>query len=285
MKNVIEFVKWGLTHVKKSSVPSKAILPIDRSLVGSAGEWEYLFGTTGRKVTQSLLNSKYSSYYKKNGWTRAEFDAATKGWVAAGKIVCDCQGVEDYFSKADTNARGNYARYCTDKGLCSAIKRPYVLGEAVFNGKTTSSISHVGWVCGFMPDGDVLVMEERGLSYGFVVTRMSKRSWKYRGLMTKRYSYSNADKQPETTTPAASGAAIFTRLLKYGRKGDDVIELKKLLIKEGYSKGITVNTKSSRNFYGSTRTQVKAYQRDNGLTVDGIAGKNTITALGGVWRG
>lgn len=78
---------------------------------------------------------------------------------------------------------------------------------------------------------------------------------------------------------------VFKRVLKYGSRGDDVIELKKLLINAGYSKGITVNTKSSGNFYGSTRKAVKAYQRDNGLAIDGKAGKNTITALGGVWNG
>lgn len=78
---------------------------------------------------------------------------------------------------------------------------------------------------------------------------------------------------------------VFKRVLQYGSRGDDVIELKKLLINAGYSKGITLNAKSSENFYGSTRKAVKAFQRDNGLTIDGKAGKNTITALGGVWNG
>ena len=174
--HVLDFIKWGLTHVKKSSVPVGAILPIPVSEVGSAGEWEYLFGTTGEKVTQSLLNNKFNSYYSKNGWTRTQFDKATAGWVKAGKIVCDCQGVEDYYSKSQTNANGNYVRYCNDKGLCTTIPRPYVLGEALFNG-SSSKKTHVGWVCGFMPNGDVLVMEERGLSYGFVVTQMNKRAW------------------------------------------------------------------------------------------------------------
>ena len=284
MKNVIEFIKWGLTHVKKASVPNYAILPIPYEEVGSAGEWEYLFGTTGRKVTKSLIESKYKSYYHKNGWTRAQYDKATKGWVEAGKTVCDCQGVEDYYSTSDTNANGNYMNYCTSKGLCSQITRPYVIGEAVFNG-TSSRKTHVGWVCGFTADGDVLVMEERGLAYGFVVTRMSKRSWKYRGLMTKRYSYDSAEKQPENRPLSDNGATTFTRVLKYGVKGNDVIELKKLLIAKGYGKGITTNTSSSRNFYGSTRTAVKNFQRDNGLTIDGKAGKKTITALGGKLNG
>ena len=273
MDNVIEFVKWGLTHVKRNTIPQNAILPLEREKCG-VEPWEYLWGTNGHKATQYLIDSRFESYYERNGWTRSEYDAVTKGWVERKQIVSDCQGVEDAFSHSQTNANGNYVRYCTDKGLCSRINRKYVLGEAVFNG-TDSKKTHVGWVCGFMPDGDILVMEERGLAYGFVVTRMSQRSWKYRGLMTKRYIYNIAD----------VGQYVFKRVLKYGSRGDDVIELKKLLINAGYSKGITVNTKASGNFYGSTREAVKAYQRDNGLTIDGKAGKNTITALGGVWNG
>ena len=281
MKNVLDFIKWGLTHVKRGTIPKDAILPINRDECGT-DPWEYLFGTTGRKVTQSLLDQKFNSYYSKNGWTREEYDAVTKTWVARKVTVCDCQGVEDYFSKSDTNANGNYVNYCTEKGLCKNITRKYVIGEAVFNGSSTKK-THIGWVCGFMPNGDVLVMEERGLDYGFVVTQMSKRSWKYRGLMTKRYIYDggagSAEVQPDTVKP------VFNRLLKYGRKGADVIELKKLLIKAGYSQGITTDTASSGNYYNNTVKAVKAYQRDNGLTVDGKAGKNTITALGGLWNG
>lgn len=278
MENVRKFIEWGLMRAKKATVPAGAILAIDTDLVGSAGEYEYLFGTTCRQVTQSLLDKKYNDYYKKNGWTKAEYEEATEGWVKAGKIVTDCQGLLDGYLGNDTNANGNYVNYCTDKGLCKNIKRPYVIGEAVFNG-SSSKKTHVGWVCGFMPDGDVLILEARGLSYGVVITRMSKRAWKYRGLMTKKFSYEETTQQPE-----ASGY-VFTRVLKYGRSGEDVLELKKLLIKEGYSKGITLNTANSKNFRSATTALVKSFQRDAGLTVDGKAGVNTITALGGIWRG
>lgn len=279
MENVTNFITWALKRAKKSTVPSKAVLAIDRALVGSEGEAEYLWGTSGRTVTQSLLDARWKSYYKPNGWTETDYKEITEGWVAEKKRVSDCQGLLDWYLGNDTNANGNYRNYCTDKGLCAAISRPYVIGEAVFNG-TDSKKTHVGWVCGFMPDGEALVVEERGLAYGCVITRMSKRKWKYRGLMTKKFSYEQTTAQPET-----EGSFAFTRQLKYGRKGDDVIELKKLLIKAGYGKGITTNTSSSRNFYGTTRTRVKEYQKDNGLTVDGIAGPNTIRTLGGNWQG
>ena len=276
MKNVVEFIKFAVGHAKNVNISDDYIITGN---VGCDGSWEYLWGCRGQVVTDSLLISRYNSYYKKNGWTKGQYDKATKNWVKDGKHVTDCQGLLDAYLGNDTNANGNYNNYCTEKGLCSAIKRKYVIGEAVFNGSDTKK-THVGWVCGFTKKGVPLVVEARGLAYGVVITNMEKRSWKYRGLMTKKFSYDESEPQPAT-----SKKWIFTRPLKYGCKGDDVVELKKLLIADGYGDGITIDKKSSKNFYGATKKEVKAFQRDSGLTVDGIAGKNTITALGGVWDG
>ena len=82
-----------------------------------------------------------------------------------------------------------------------------------------------------------------------------------------------------------SGIYIFTRVLKYGCSGQDVIELKKLLIAKGFDKGITVDTKSSQNYRSATRRNVKNFQKSVGLKADGIAGHDTIISLGGVWLG
>lgn len=248
--------------------------------MGTDGVWMYLWGTKGQIVTQSLLDARYASYYGPNGWSRAEYDYVTRGWVAERRHVTDCQGLLDCYLKSDTTANGNYRNYCTDKGKISEIKRPWVIGEAVFNG-TDAKKTHVGWVCGFCGT-DPVVVEARGLKYGVVITRLSKRSWAYRGLMTKKFSYDPAP-QPEPPTPPEPGVFIFTRPLKYGCQGEDVIELKKLLIAHGYSEGITVDTPTSESFGGQTRARVKEYQKDNHLTVDGIAGRNTITSLGGVY--
>lgn len=273
MENVKNFIKWALSHTDPLTVPKNALIDYP---VGSDGVWEYLWGTTGQVCTQKLLDARWKSYYSKNGWTKTEYDAATYGFVEDHIHVSDCQGLLDAYMKKDTNANGNYVNYCTDKGLISAIDRPWQIGEAVFNGSSTKK-THVGWVCGFMPSGEALVVENRGLVYGVIITRMSKRSWKYRGLMTKKFTY---DPQP-TPEPTPPDKFIFRRNLKYGSVGDDVIELKKLLINTGYSNGITINTKSSKNFRSSTRRCVKEYQRDNGLTVDGVAGSKTIRSLGG----
>lgn len=187
--NVISFVVWALSHAKRASVPDGAVLCVDLQDVGRDGEWEYLYGTTGRRVTQSLLDERYANYYSRKGWTRAEYDRATSGWIERGVTVCDCQGLEDYYSGSDTNCQGNWDRYCTDRGSISSITRPYVIGEAVFRANSSGRMVHIGWVCGYMPDGDPLIVEERGLSYGCVVSRLSQRDFTHRGLMTKRYKY------------------------------------------------------------------------------------------------
>lgn len=279
MENVIEFVKWALMRAKKSTVPKGAILPIPLSEVGSVCEAEYMWGTSGATITQKLLDARFKSYYSKNGWTRAEFDAATKGWVEAKKKVTDCQGLNDWYMGRDTNANGNYVNYCTDKGLMTSIKRKYVLGEAVFNG-TDSKKTHVGWICGFMSNGDPLVVEAQGLKYGVVVRYLKKRSFKYRGLMTKKFKYEEIEPD-EPVKPIDPSTFVFTRQLKYGMVGEDVKELKKLLNKQNLGTDLTI---TNPNFLGTTRKVVKLAQKALGIKVDGIAGPITISALGGTFK-
>ena len=55
---------------------------------------------------------------------------------------------------------------------------------------------------------------------------------------------------------------------------------KRLLAAAGFG-GLTLGNK---NYYNKTKNTVKAFQKANGLTVDGKAGPLTIAALGGVWK-
>lgn len=264
-----EFVTWAVGHAKKTNMAK------DGYLCGIAGvdPWVYLYGTNGNKVTQALLDLKFHTYYSKHGWTRERYDAITAKWPEEGKISTDCEGLYDAWAHIDVNADCNYRHFCEQKGLISEIDRPYVIGEAVFNG-TALKKTHVGWICGFTKNGTPLVVEARGLAYGVVITSMAKREWKYRGLMTKTFSYAASEIQPGVIT------YTFTRTLKYGVKGDDVCEMKKLLIARGYDEGITPTNKT---FGAATRRMVRAFQMDAGLTVDGKAGRKTIRALGGIY--
>lgn len=66
--------------------------------------------------------------------------------------------------------------------------------------------------------------------------------------------------------------------LSYGSSGDEVRKLQQSLINAGYDLG---NTGADGKFGPKTQAAVKKYQADNGLTVDGIAGNHTLTALYG----
>lgn len=178
----------------------------------------------------------------------------------------DCSGLVFWTLKtlglqeSDLSSRGLYAK---SKKIEAADLRP---GDLVFyhDGK---QIVHVGvWV------KNGYQIECRGRDVGVVKNKRKAGYWnrfgRWPGLV-----------QPEP------GGYVFTRLLKYGCTGEDVVELKKLLIAHGFTTGITIDTPSSRRFGSETKKRVKEYQKAAGLKVDGIAGPDTITSLGGVWDG
>ncbi len=77
-----------------------------------------------------------------------------------------------------------------------------------------------------------------------------------------------------------AGAAIYNNktydvLSKKGATGNEVIQIQKKLKNWGYYNG------DIDGIYGSkTKAAVEKFQRKNGLTVDGIAGTNTLNAMG-----
>ena len=196
MYNVYDFVRWALTHVKPATIPSGAVLPLSVDFCGTE-PWEYLFGSVRVKTTQDTLDRYYENHYKAQ-MTREEYDAITRNWDRNG-YATDCQGLLDAYltyecgSPTDINANMNYEYWCAEKGKIAEMGRPYVIGEALFMGTDTKK-NHIGWVCGQDKDGNILVVEARGIAYGVVVTRLDGRAWKYRGLMTKKFDYS---KEPE----------------------------------------------------------------------------------------
>ena len=89
--------------------------------------------------------------------------------------------------------------------------------------------------------------------------------------------YSNVPKPIEAVTkPVESGSAISFEQLSKGSKGKSVKILQALLIAAGYSCG---PYKNDGDFGGSTEAAVRNYQRENGLSDDGIAGPKTWNSL------
>lgn len=183
----------------------------------------------------------------------------------------DCSGLGMYYLQNyshvlphDYNANGMMH-------LCTMVDKPKK-GYWVFRVKSDGRASHIGYMV-----SDTEVVHSKGRAYGVVKERYKSSYW-HRVGNPKCIDF-DADPEP------IPGPYIFDRVLKYGCVGNDVIELKELLIAHGFSKGITVDTASSERFGSNTKRRVKDYQKSVGLKVDGIAGHDTIVSLGGVWLG
>ncbi len=81
---------------------------------------------------------------------------------------------------------------------------------------------------------------------------------------------------PTNVTPVPAGSFTYTRKLEYGNQGDDVRLLQQRLLDLGY---FPAGTKLSGNYYDQTIEAVRAFQRNNGLKADGVAGEQTLRML------
>ena len=228
MTNILDFIRWALTHVNPNTVSSGAVLANGTATNVGTEPWHYLYGTVKSKTTAARIEERWRNHYSKT-WTREAYDRATAA-MSPDDYATDCQGLLDAYltyvqgEKTDVNADYNYRKWCTDKGRISEIERPYKLGEAVFMANSRGKMSHVGWICGLDLDGELLVVEARGLSYGVVITRLEDRPWTHRGLMTKKFDYKE-DK------PMATKFEVIKPMLK----GEGVKAMQNALNANGYT--------------------------------------------------
>ena len=99
---------------------------------------------------------------------------------------------------------------------------------------------------------------------------------------TQQVLYSASAKAYSGSSASGSSSSSSTssgyRLLYWGCRGDAVKKLQQALIDAGYKSIV----RSADGIFGQwTYDAVRAYQKDKGLAVDGIAGKNTQNALYG----
>lgn len=245
----------------------------------------YIMGATGQDP----------SGWKDSSWWIAQYDPAhpsagsaasaanlkkAKYWRDNAERVWDCNGLAEGYYKdvtgvdINSKARYNYASWCSIKGTGTIPAANRVPGAAVFSGSTAATISHVGFLLEPVdpgkPEGDWYVGEARSVQYGVVITKLNGRGWKWWGLMDKYFDY--GDIKPIEEDPVELG----DRTLRKGDKGEDVRELQEQLNALGHDCG------AADGIYGAkTVAGVKSFQRERGLTADGIAGKQTYAALEG----
>ena len=133
--------------------------------------------------------------------------------------------------------------------------------------------------------GNGWVVECRGTDYGTVCSKLSSQKWKKWGYLAD-VDYGNGEL---TETVKVWTVTRLLKLTKPMQKGEDVTELQTRLIDGGF-KSVLIDgrlkaVKADGTLGPITEAAIKAFQQSKGLQVDGKAGRNTVTALGGVWGG
>ena len=185
----------------------------------------------------------------------------------------DCSGLGIYslqklgIIKVDMSANGL-------KGKCTILSKAELKkGDWVFrtytSGKKKGQAYHIGYVI----DDDLNVIEAQGRDLGVIKRPLSKGGWNTYG----RPIYFK--EEIEATLPVVFSFKRLLKLKKPYLRGEDIKVLQEALNKLGFNCG------KVDGVYGTaTQAAVKAYQKAKKLTIDGIVGKQTVTALGYKWE-
>lgn len=230
----------------------------------------YIWGAQGQgypTVSEAWIKTKESGIHQTNALKT--YRKAVAAGCEKTLRAFDCSGLGAYWLQnlkcvipSDKNANGLM-------GMCTLIQQNHVKkGDFVFKRYTTGAkrAYHIGYVV----DDDLNVIEAQGRAYGVVKRKLASGGWNEFGR--PKFFAGEIDTQEERIEHAS-----FNRILRKGCKGDDVKYLQILLNEYGD------DLKEDGDFGAKTYNAVKDFQRKNRLKVDGIAGKNTITALGGAW--
>lgn len=223
----------------------------------------YFYGTYGTGASESYYKAKKKQYPKYYTWKWEDKWNGIKTHDCVGLIkgYLWCDSPEDttpkYNKEQDCSANGMKSR-CKTKGKIATM--PDVPGTLVFYD------GHVG-----VYEGNGVVIEARGHAYGVVRTKLSARPW-------KEWGYCPYISYGETAKPEAEvkqeNVSITLPVLRKGSKTAQVKTLQRLLTSLGYSLG-TIDG----DFGTKTENALKKYQKAKGLTIDGVAGKNTWERL------
>lgn len=209
---------------------------------------------------------------------------AIKMWKARKNIegarAFDCSGLVCWLLSMvgavqkgfDTTAEGLM-------GYCKRLSRGELkAGDLVFKKDSKGHIFHVGVVV----DDALNVVEAAGRDLGVVKRPISANGWNTYGRPS--FFEKEIGKANIPTTSSKPLNWELSRLVKFKSpmmRGADVINIQKALITNGCSVGAT----GADGVFGkNSDSAVRAFQRSKGLAADGIVGKKTCIALGGVWK-
>lgn len=247
--------------------------------------WGYIWGTAGVVWTQAKQNEKVQYMVSKYGqnWKTSDAAKADNYWSAAmygakwiGRTVADCSGLFAWaFKKLGGyiyhGSNTIWDKYCTSKGELIKGKRDdgkeLRPGTAIFtHNKKTGKRGHIGLYI-----GDGWVIEASGTINGVIKSKITISKWVEWGEL-KGVDYESS---PEDIITDPEENMTYGTIRK-GDKGPVVKYAQELLIKKGYS---LPRYGADGDFGKETLTAVKAFQKANGLTADGVIGAKTWAKL------
>lgn len=227
----------------------------------------YVFGTWGQECTVDL-RKRYASYnpeHKNNIYKACQrlSSGATScdGCRFKGRLAFDCRGFTYWCLKhcgiitltgSGATAQYDEAKNWSKKGkIANMPDLPCILFQY-----RDGRMQHTGVYVG---NGRIV-----HASTGVIESKITT-AWTHYALPKGLYTSAEIK---------AAGPMPYLTTLRKGSKGDMVKELQTLLQKKGYYTG-----EIDGNFGTATLDAVKAFQRDMGLTVDGVVGDQTWEAL------
>lgn len=191
----------------------------------------------------------------------------------------DCSGLGMAFLQNEAKIVSSDMSANTLMGKCELITKERARrGDWVFKVNSSGKATHIGYIV----DDALNVIEAKGRDYGVIKSPLSKGGWNKYGR--PKYFADEINAAGGVTTTAPEAGFVVRRILKRVSpmmKGDDVRELQAALISRGYACG---RAGADGIFGDDTRAAVRAFQGSLRLTVDGKAGRQTVTALGGTYK-
>lgn len=226
----------------------------------------YIWGTAGvmwSEAKQAALVKKYNS--NPDYYTDLKY-SVKYGAKWAGHEVWDCSGLTKWAAAKHgiSYHHGSNSMWNYDMKYKGELKAGMDLPEGayVYTGNKDDK-PHIGTYT-----GDGLVTEAAGSNAGCIQTKLHSGKWKYWGL-GKGIEYDFIPGEDKTM-------ADEYPTLKKGCKGSAVKKLQEKLLARGYK----LPKYGADGSYGNeTVAAVKAFQKDWGLKVDGIAGPETQKML------
>ena len=230
---------------------------VNTSQVASTGYVTLESGSTGDAVRTLQSALKKAGFYA--GSVDGTYGVGTVSAVIAFQMA---SGLEADGKAGPATQR---ALYTTGSSISYSTLRPGMSGTAVTNLQYT--LYELGYYHSTI-DG----------SYGDATTEAVKAFQKRNKISPVDGVAGNTTLQKLYSSSAKSAATETTRYnkLQLGDTGEDVLEMKDVLIQLGYPATGDTNT-----FDEATRQAVMLFQQRNGLSVDGIAGPDTQACLYG----